>query len=87
MDQQQILDTLIDVLHEVGEVPPASVTMDSDLSADLDLDSLLMVEVMIAAEEAFGVVVPDDVVADLTTVGDLVRHVARQAPAPRPVLA
>ena len=87
MNSDQILATLIDVLHEVAEVPPAAVTLDSDLVADLDLDSLLMVEVMMAVEDAFAVTVPDDVVTDLRTVGDVVTRIAWQSPAPRSVPA
>lgn len=77
MDQREILHALIEILVEVGEADPATVTLDSNLVDDLDVDSLLMVELVVAAEERFGVVISDDVVSDLRTVGDVVGHISR----------
>jgi acyl carrier protein len=36
-----------------------------------------MVEVVVAAEEKFGVKIPDDDVKDLSTVGDAVNYIAK----------
>jgi acyl carrier protein len=44
---------------------------------DLDVDSLSMVEVVVAAEEKFGVTIPDDEVKNLKTVGDAVAYIER----------
>ena len=44
---------------------------------DLDVDSLSMVEVVVAAEEKFGVSIPDDEVKNLRTVGDAVAFIER----------
>ena len=44
---------------------------------DLDVDSLSMVEVVVAAEEKFGVSIPDDEVKNLKTVGDAVAFIER----------
>ena len=44
---------------------------------DLDVDSLSMVEVVVAAEEKFGVSIPDDEVKNLKTVGDAVSFIER----------
>ena len=44
---------------------------------DLDIDSLSMVEVVMAAEEKFGVEIPDEEVKNLVTVGDAVSYIAK----------
>jgi acyl carrier protein len=46
---------------------------------DLDIDSLSMVEIAVAAQDKFGVEIPDDQLKDLTTVQDVVNFVAKNA--------
>ena len=48
--------------------------MDEDL-LDLDIDSLSMVEVVMACEDKFGVTIPDTEVKNLNTVGDAVNYI------------
>jgi acyl carrier protein len=49
--------------------------MDKNFTDDLDVDSLSMVEVVVAAEERFGVKIPDESVTDLVTVADAVNFI------------
>ena len=44
---------------------------------DLDIDSLSMVEIAVAAQDKFGVEIPDDQLKDLKTVQDVVDYVRR----------
>ena len=53
------------------------VQLDKSFVDDLDVDSLSMVEVVVAAEEKFGVTIPDDEVKNLKTVGDAVAFIER----------
>ena len=76
-DQQEILGGLAEIVNEVAGVPVDSVQMDKAFTDDLDIDSLSMVEVVVAAEEKFGVKIPDDDVKDLRTVGDAVNYIAQ----------
>ena len=76
-DQQEILSGLADIVNEVAGVPVDSVQLDKSFTDDLDIDSLSMVEVVVAAEEKFGVKIPDDDVKDLRTVGDAVTYIAQ----------
>ena len=46
---------------------------------DLDIDSLSMVEVVMAAEDKFGVKIPDEEVKNLRTVGDAVAYITANA--------
>jgi acyl carrier protein len=68
---------LAEILEEVAGVLPADVTPDKSFTDDLDVDSLSMVEIALAAEEKFGVKIPDDELANLKTVGDAVSYIEK----------
>jgi len=70
---------LAEILEEVAGVLPADVTADKSFSDDLDVDSLSMVEIALAAEEKFGVKIPDDELANLKTVSDAVDYIVKSA--------
>jgi acyl carrier protein len=74
-DQQEVLAGLAEIVNEVAGVPVDSVQLDKSFTDDLDIDSLSMVEVVVAAEEKFGVKIPDDDVKNLRTVGDAVSYI------------
>lgn len=73
--QQEILAGLAEIVNEVAGVPVDDVQPDKSFIDDLDVDSLSMVEVVVAAEERFGVKIPDDDVKGLSTVGDAVAYI------------
>ena len=51
------------------------VQSDKSFVDDLDIDSLSMVEVVMAAEDKWGVKIPDEEVKNLKTVGDAVAYI------------
>jgi acyl carrier protein len=77
MSRADILSGLAAILEEVAGVDPAEVSLDKTFIDDLDVDSLSMVEVVVAAEEKFDVKIPDDDVKSLKTVGDAVSYIQR----------
>ena len=54
---------------EVLQVSPEQVTMDAKFGDDLDADSLDLVELVMALEEAFDVEVPEEELEGIETVG------------------
>jgi acyl carrier protein len=66
---------LAEILNEVADVDTGDVSDDKSFTDDLDVDSLSMVEVAMAAEEKFGVKIPDDELPKLKTVGDAVTYI------------
>jgi acyl carrier protein len=72
LSQEEILEGLAEIVNEVAGIDASEVQLDKSFTGDLDVDSLTMVEVVVAAEEKFGVKIPDDAVKDLSTVGDAV---------------
>jgi len=77
LNQADVLAGLKEIVEEVAGVPAASIELGKNFTEDLDVDSLSMVEVVVAAEERFGVKIPDDQVAELATVGDAVDFIVK----------
>lgn len=75
----EIREGLASILEEVADVTPSDVSDEKSFVDDLDVDSLSMVEVAMAAEEKFGVKIPDDELPKLKTVGDAVRYIESNA--------
>ena len=74
---QEILDGLAVIVNEVAGVPVADIQSDKSFIDDLDIDSLSMVEVVMAAEDNWGVKIPDSEVKNLRTVGDAVAYIEK----------
>mgnify|MGYP001344538349 CR=1 FL=1 len=74
--KEEIIAGLADIVNEIAGIPSDEVTEEKSFTDDLDVDSLSMVEVVVAAEERFGVKIPDDDVRGLKTVGDAVTYIA-----------
>jgi acyl carrier protein len=79
MTEEEILTGLGEIIDEVAGVPADQVTPDKTFVDDLDIDSLSMVEIAVAAQDKFGVEIPDDQLKDLKTVQDVVEYVKRSA--------
>lgn len=77
LSQAEVLAGIKAIVEEVAGIPAASIEMDKSFTDDLDVDSLSMVEVVVAAEERFGVKIPDDQVSALATVGDAVNFIVK----------
>ena len=56
-----------------------SVSIEASLTEDLELDSLDAVDLNAALEEELGVAMPDEVLKDVQTVGDIVRYLEEHA--------
>ena len=76
---EEIRADLAEIVNEVAGVDVEDVQLDKSFVEDLDVDSLSMVEVVVAAEEKFGVKIPDDEVQNLKTVGDAVSYIVKNS--------
>ena len=81
MSDQEIQTGLAEIVDEVAGVPADQVTPEKTFVDDLDIDSLSMVEIAVAAQDKFGVEIPDDQLKDLKTVQDVIDYVKRTAAA------
>jgi len=74
---EEIRSSLAEIVNEIAGIPVEDVQLDKSFTDDLDVDSLSIVEVVVAAEEKFDVKIPDDEVKNLKTVGDAVAFIER----------
>lgn len=79
LSRAELLAGLTEVLEEVAGTPADKVVPTATFDKDLDIDSLTMVEVVVACEERFDVRIPDEALEGLRTVGDAVDHIAGAA--------
>ena len=77
MTQEEILAGLGEIIDEIAGVPAEEVTPEKTFVDDLDIDSLSMVEIAVAAQDKFGVEIPDDQLKDFKTVQDVIDYVGR----------
>jgi acyl carrier protein len=77
MTEHEIFDGFAATVEEFAEKPASDVTPEADLVEDLDIDSLTMVEIIVSAQDKFGIEIPDADLKDLRTVQDVVDYVQR----------
>ncbi|HEV3380473.1 MAG TPA: acyl carrier protein [Trebonia sp.] len=77
MTDQEILAGIAEIIDEVAGVPADEVTAEKNFVEDLDIDSLSMVEIAVAAQDKFGVEIPDEQLKDLKTVQDVMNFVSK----------
>ena len=72
MEKSEIQEKLTEVL--VGELglDKDKITSDAKFEEDLEVDSLGVVELLMALEDNFGVAIPDEEAENITTVGEAV---------------
>jgi len=68
-------EKVIDIIVEQLSVDRDKVTPDASFVDDLGADSLDLVELIMAMEEAFDTEIPDEVAEKITTVKDAIAHV------------
>ena len=72
------LDGVKEVIDETLKYS-GDVTTNTKLKGDLIMDSLDGVELVMALEEKFGVEIPNEDMANLETVGDIITYIDKKA--------
>ena len=70
-----VLDQIKKILVETMDIEEKKITLDAKLKDDLNLDSLDSVELIMSAEEEFGIEIPDEDVMNFKTVNDIVNYI------------
>ena len=73
MDKEKV----ISIIAEQMSIEEDKVTMDSSFTEDLGADSLDIVELIMALEEAFDIEIPDEDVEKANCVGDVVEYIQK----------
>ena len=71
-----VFESIRDLISEQFDVDAETITEETDFLADLDADSLDVVELAMGLEEVFGIPeIKEDEIRGIRTVGDLVSYI------------
>ncbi len=70
-----VYETVVSIICEQFDLEEKDVTMETGVTEDLGADSLDLVEVLSAIEDELDVEIPDEVLENMKTVGDLVKFI------------
>ncbi len=70
-----VLEKVKQLIAEQMDIDASTITPDSDIIKDLGADSLDIVEMLMNLESEWGVVIDDDDVPTLHTIGDVVKYI------------
>ena len=80
MPDSSILTQVVAVVAESARVDPFGITPGTRLRDGLGISSLGMIDLVVAAEDRFGIRIPDDDAERFQTVGDLVAFLQQAKP-------
>ncbi len=72
---EKLKQLLVDELN----INPEDVTLESDLSSDLGINSLELADVVMMCEDKFNITIEDEDLHTFITVGDVVNYLERVA--------
>ena len=75
MHQDDIKTAFVEILEKVANADRTAVTGDHRLREDLGIDSLSLIDVAVAAEETFGIRIPDEDLEGFQTVSDVLGYI------------
>jgi acyl carrier protein len=75
LTEQEILAGVGKIINEITGIPASEVSPEKNFVDDLDIDSLSMVEIAVAAQDEFGVEIPDEQLKHLKTVKDVINFI------------
>ena len=70
-----VFDKVKELISEQLDVKADDITEASNIQDDLGADSLDVVDLVMALEDEFDMEIPDEAVANIKTVGDIVKYI------------
>ena len=74
--ERGVFESVARILSQLIDIPAANIAASHSLTEDLNLDSMLMLEFLVTAEESFSIPLFDNGRSEFISVGQVVRHVA-----------
>ncbi len=62
------------MVSEIIEVPPEKLTLEADFIDDLHVDSLKAIEIVAAFEKKYRIVIPEDDIPKIRSLGKLIEY-------------
>jgi NADH dehydrogenase (ubiquinone) 1 alpha/beta subcomplex 1 len=76
LDPAEVLDRIVTVVKNFDQVDPAKVNPAVKFADDLGLDSLDIVEVVMAIEDEFAIEIPDQEADKMSSIADAVEYIS-----------
>ncbi len=70
-----MFEKIVNIVVDQLGCDESAVTEDASILEDLGADSLDVVEIMMAVEENFGIIVPDEEIPSVKTIRDLMNYI------------
>ena len=74
-----VFEKLREIISTQLDIPEDEITLDTNLTEDLEADSLDLVEVIMDIEDKFGIEIPDENMDSFKTVADVVDYIENNA--------
>ena len=78
MDHQHIVARLVEILTPLAEGRVPHIDEATGLTSELALDSMAVMNMVMAAEDAFDIALPVNMLAEVKTVGDLATQIEKR---------
>ena len=69
-----MFETLRALLAEELQIDPSEITMTSELTNDLGINSIELADLVLQCEDKFGIEIDDDNIHNFVTIGDVVNY-------------
>lgn len=79
MAQEDVAARLISLLSQKLDLPEEDFSLDQSLREDLDIDSMTLLEIVMAVEERFGIEIDQREADRFKTIGDLAQFLRENA--------
>jgi len=73
-----VFDKVKEIIAEQLDVAEDQITMEAVITDDLGADSLDVVDLVMDLEDAFSIEIPDEAMADIKTIGDIVAYIEKE---------
>ena len=80
--REQIEAMVRETLQQQAKLPPEKIIASASIRSDLGIDSLDIVELMFDLEKRFEIVIPDEDLLKIATIGDLINYLAGKLSSP-----
>ena len=70
-----MLEKIRDILEEYVNIPKEQINLATSFATDLEMSSLDIVDVIVAFEDEFNIEIPDRIIKDLRTIGDISKYI------------
>lgn len=76
--EENVKDKVINIVSKITNVDVSKINKDTDLTKDLEADSLAIVELIMALEEEYGIEISDEEAPKIKTVNDMIEDITKK---------